>query len=235
MMTTKDKGGFSRPTEATQYEQAQAGCQESLNRLLTHHEGLVYFVVQRQELYGLAYEEALQAGRRGLWRAILGYDLQWGTRFSTYAYVAIIRYVWAAVRGQLKCERRRIPRSILRVYYYEPGVDPAQQQDWADVCQSLLALVSRLPAQQAAVIRGRYGLEGRQPQTQAALGVQMGVSRQRISQLERQALVWLRQPAHSQELRSLLARHNQPQYELADQLAQVWLRRRGGRGRHGRH
>jgi len=41
-----------------------------------------------------------------------------------------------------------------------------------------------------------------------------GVTKQRISQLEIAALVWLRQPAHSQELRSLLARHDQAQYEL---------------------
>jgi hypothetical protein len=44
--------------------------------------------------------------------------------------------------------------------------------------------------------------------------------------------VWLCQPAHSQELRSLLARHEQQQYELADQLAQAWLRRRGGHNGH---
>ena len=59
------------------------------------------------------------------------------------------------------------------------------------------------------------------------------MSGERIRQLQSEALVWLRQPAHSQELRSLLARHTQAQYELADQLAQAWLRKRGGR--HGRH
>jgi len=35
--------------------------------------------------------------------------------------------------------------------------------------------------------------------------------------------------AARQELRSLLGRHSQQQYELADELAQDWLRRRGGR------
>jgi DNA-directed RNA polymerase sigma subunit (sigma70/sigma32) len=115
------------------------------------------------------------------------------------------------------------------LYYYETGVDPAQLQDWEDVRQSLLALVRRLPQQQAAVIGWHYGLEGRLPQTQVEIGAQMGVSHQRVGQLETEALAWLRQPAHSQELRSLLARHSQEQYALADQLAQAWLRRRGGR------
>jgi RNA polymerase sigma factor (sigma-70 family) len=232
MILTKEAGGFSWQTEATHYEQAQAGCKESLNGLLAQHEGLVRYAVNRQELYGLSYEEALQAGRWGLWRAIMGYDVQRGTRFSTYAYIAIIRHVWGAVRGHLRRQGKRVPRPVLRLYYYELGADPAQLQDWEDVRQSLWALVSRLPQPQAEVIRWHYGLESHLPQTQAEIGAQRGVSQQRIAQVETQALTWLRQPAHSQELRSLLARHSQQQYELADQLAQAWLRQRGGR--HGR-
>lgn len=232
-MDLLEEGGSSWATEATQYKQAQAGCQESLNRLLIEHEGLVHYAVDRQELYGLEYEEALQAGRRGLWRAILGYDVERGIRFSTYAYTAIIRYVWAEVRRHMCRQRKQVTLQILGLYYYETGNDPAGQWEWEDVCQSLLKLVSRLPPQQAEVIWWHYGLEGRDAQTQAEVGAQMGVSQQRIGQLETEALTWLRQPAHSQELRSLLARHNQQQYELADQLAQDWLRRRGGRsGRH---
>jgi DNA-directed RNA polymerase sigma subunit (sigma70/sigma32) len=115
------------------------------------------------------------------------------------------------------------------LYYYEAGEDPAQLQDWEDVRQSLLALVGQLPDQQAEIIRLRYGLGGSEAQTQAKIAKGMGVSPQRIGQLETAALVWLRQPAHSQELRSLLARHNQEQYELADRLAQAWLKQRGGR------
>jgi len=228
-MVLLEEGGSSWQTEATQYRQAQAGCQESLNRLLIQHEGLVHYAVDRQELCGLDYEEALQAGRRGLWRAILGYDVERGIRFSTYAYTAIIRYVWAEVRSHLRRQRKQVTLQILGVYFYETGNDPAQLRDWEDVCQSLMKLVSRLPEQQAEVIRWHYGLEGREAQTQAWIGAQMGVNWQRIRRLEAEALTWLRQPAHSQELRSLLARHNQQQYELADQMAQDWLRQRGGR------
>jgi RNA polymerase sigma factor (sigma-70 family) len=227
------KGGGSSPTtEATQYEQAQAGCQASLNWLMAQHEGLVHYAIKRQNLCGLGYEEALQAGRVGLWRAIMGYDPQRGTRFSTYAYLAIIRQVWAEVRGHLVSQRRQVPRAVLGLYLYEPGLDPAGLREWGDVCQSLLALVDRLPLPQAEVIRRHYGLAGQAVQTQAEIGLQMGVSKQRVSQVECAALSWLRQPAHSQVLRSLLGRHNQAQYELADRLAQVWLQRRGGR--HGR-
>ena len=91
----------------------------------------------------------------------------------------------------------------------------------------------RLPEEQAQIIQMHYGLDGYVPHSQPEIAKRFGLTKQRISQLEIAALVWLRQPAHSQELRSLLARHDQAQYELADRLAQEWLRRRGERsGRH---
>jgi DNA-directed RNA polymerase sigma subunit (sigma70/sigma32) len=68
--------GLSGVAEAVLFEQAQAGCRASLNQLMSRHEGLVPFVVRRQALGKLPFAEAAQAGRIGLWRAILGYDPQ---------------------------------------------------------------------------------------------------------------------------------------------------------------
>ncbi len=232
-MISKKESGFSCQAEATLIKQAQAGSQESLNLLLLRHERLVHWVVRRQCLYMLTYKAAIQEGRRGLWHAILGYDPERGNRFSTYAYQAIMRYVWAGVKAEVRRSRREIPTEVLGLYFYENSPDPARLREWEDVRQSLLALVRRLPKAQAQVIQMHYGLDGYVPHSQPEIAKRFGVSRQWISQVEIAALVWLRQPAHSQELRSLLARHDLAQYELADRLAQAWLRRRGGRnGRH---
>ena len=232
-MISKKESGFSCQAEATLIKQAQAGSQESLNLLLLRHERLVHWVVRRQCLYMLTYKAAIQEGRRGLWHAILGYDPERGNRFSTYAYQAIMRYVWAGVKAEVRRSRREIPTEVLGLYFYENSPDPARLREWEDVRQSLLALVRRLPKAQAQVIQMHYGLDGYVAHSQAEIAKRFGVSRQWISQVEIAALVWLRQPAHSQELRSLLARHDLAQYELADRLAQAWLRRRGGRnGRH---
>jgi len=92
--------------------------------------------------------------------------------------------------------------------------------------------VARLPNRLAYVIQAYYGLGGQEAHTLQTIGDELGVTRERVRQLRNEGLVWLRQPAHSQELRSLLARHTREQYELADQLTQAWLRQRGGR--HGR-
>ena len=218
--------------ETTLFAQAQAGCSESLNALMEQHEGLVHLVVRHQWLLSLEYEEALQAGRRGLWRAVLGYDAERDSRFSTYAYLAIMRYVWGDVKAEQRRIKREVPISILALYSYEAGVDPAWLKDQEEIRDSLLALVKRLPEEQQEVISAYYGLRDQEPQSLEAVGKELGMGRGRVWRVRNEALVWLSQPAHSQALRSLLARHNQRQYELADQLAQTWLKRRGGRNGH---
>lgn len=221
--------GLGGDAEATLYEQAQAGDTESLNMLLAQHEGLVRLVVSRQWLAGLPEEEALQAGRHGLWRAVLGYDPQRGTAFSTYAYKAIMRYVWAAVQGELRRRRREMPRAVLGLYFNTTVSDPAWEQEQAEVEQALGELVARLPGRLREVIVARYGLGACEAQTLAQVGLQLGVCGEWVRQLQQEALVWLRQPAHSQEVRSMLERHTHQQYELAEQLAAAWRGRRHGR------
>jgi len=228
-----EKGGSSLHAEATLYRSAQAGCPESLDRLLRQHEGLVRQIVAHQQLCGLPFEEALQAGRIGLWRAIEGYDPQRGTRFSTYAYPAIIRQVWDAVRRKCAWERRQVPEELLGVYFEAKSPDERQEAEWEQVEASLRGMVAGLPERQAEVIRRRYGLEGQARQTLAEIGGEWHVSRQRVYQIEEAALIWLRQPGHSQALRSLLGRHSQGEYEWVERMTQAYLRRRGGRRERG--
>ncbi len=90
--------GHDTVSAATLFRQAQAGCRASLNALMARHDGLVQAVVRRQVLGDLPFAEALQAGRIGLWRAILGYDVKRGTAFSTYAW--LLHYAPGLASGQ---------------------------------------------------------------------------------------------------------------------------------------
>ena len=78
---------------------------QAVEEAMNQHEGLVHAFIQRQGGGEISYEEALQAGRIGLWRAIKGYDPTRGTAFSTYAWVAICNQIRQRVR-ELKRERR---------------------------------------------------------------------------------------------------------------------------------
>jgi RNA polymerase sigma factor (sigma-70 family) len=210
----KGKSGLGKQPGARLFEQAQRGCEDSLNLLLARHEPLVLYAVKRQKLGDLPMEEAVQAGRMGLWGAIQGYDPQKGYQFSTYAYAAIVHQVWAAVKAHCVANKRSHATREWVLFFRHWETGPAERQAEREVQASLQALVARLPERLQRVIIGRYGLDGQKPQSLLELGLE---------------LVWLRHPANSQELRDLLKRHSQQEYEWAEEMAQNWLRRRAGR------
>ena len=208
--------------DAHLFAQAQAGCADSLNRLMTEHDGLVQAVIRKQFLGPLSFAEALQAGRIGLWHAIIGYDPGRGLAFSTYAWPSITRQLWAAVAAAQRPERP-IPSAISA-----PGApsDPVTACEAAAIRATLTDLIACLPAPLSGVIVTHYGLGADPPASFAAIGRRRGLCRERIRQLHAQALIWLRQPAHSYHLRALLERHTVADYESAQAQADAWARRR---------
>lgn len=77
-------------------------------------------------------------------------------------------------------------------------VDPrAERPDLLDFGQwereDLMARIAALPERQAVIIRLRYGLEGeREPLTLRQIGTEIGLSRERVRQLEHKAIKQLR-------------------------------------------
>lgn len=65
-------------------------------------------------------------------------------------------------------------------------------------------LAERLSPREAQILRMRYGLNGREPQTLKEIGKKFGLSRERIRQLERRALRQLRSPESYSQLRAYM-------------------------------
>ena len=68
----------------------------------------------------------------------------------------------------------------------------------------LEALLSELTAREAEVIRRRFGLEDDTPLTLAEIGETMGLSRERVRQIETRALLKLRQPQRRSKVRDYI-------------------------------
>jgi RNA polymerase sigma factor (sigma-70 family) len=232
-MNRKDRavGGPGQPTETALFRRAQAGCRDSLNRLMATHENLVHAVARRQVLGHLPFAEALQAGRIGLWHAILGYDPQRGLAFSTYAWTAIMHHIWQAVKVAERTAVRlepQVPLGRAASSVWETA-DPAETWEAKAVYSAVWELVHRLPEELRLVVVVRYGLTGAGRAFYSRIGAVLGLSAERARQLHTEALIWLRQPAHSQQLRSLLGRHTLAEYEAVEAETQQWLQWRGGR------
>lgn len=207
---------------------AQSGCEECLGRLVCHHEGLVHAVIRRSWVGSTEYDDLLQAGRIGLWRAICGFDPERGTAFSTYAWTIIKRQVWRVVAQEER--RRRAPPLPL-----PPPPDPEASAvaAWqADAIGAALAqALTHLTPRARRVITAAYGLDGQPACSLAAIGRHYGVSRERVRQWRNDALVLLRLPAISGQLADLIDQNDRQAYRRRQALSQRWLRSRRGRGR----
>jgi RNA polymerase primary sigma factor len=60
-----------------------------------------------------------------------------------------------------------------------------------DELRQVLQLVDRLAPRDASVIRLRFGLDGGEPMTLKEIGGRLGLTRERVRQIERQALAQL--------------------------------------------
>ena len=170
----------------------------------------------------MAYADLVQEGRIALWRAVLQYDRRRGTAFSSYAWVAIRNQLWAAERKVHPWDRWLETEAawpsiveIAETGYLQSNIDTALQ-----------ATVAQLPDRLRAVLVWVYGLDGQPPRSMAALGRQWGLTRERIRQLRNEALLLLRLPAYSAELRDLCDQDSRIAYRQALQLNRKGLLRR---------
>jgi len=196
---------------------------QAVQEAMEQHDGLVHAFIRRQGGGDIPYEEALQAGRIGLWHAIRGYDPTRGTTFSTYAWVAICRQIHRRTK-ELSREtdvwRQEIPASWILP-------DPVGELERKLIQSVLLGLVAQLPERLRQVIVGRYGLGDDSPRMLKELGKELGLTGERVRQLQQEALAWLRHPAHSWRLRQVVGKNTAADYRRA--LAQNAALRRSRR------
>jgi RNA polymerase sigma factor (sigma-70 family) len=133
----------------------------------------------------VAYEDLLQEGRMALWQAVLHFDPQRGTAFSTYAGVAIKRRIWVG-RANRPQGRLPLPGPI------DAQVVAGEHLWWAEVREALAEAVSHLPDRLRRVIVAAYGLGGHPPRSLAAIGRECGVTWEAVRHWRNDALLLLR-------------------------------------------
>jgi DNA-directed RNA polymerase sigma subunit (sigma70/sigma32) len=93
--------------------------------------------------------------------------------------------------------------------------DPAGKLEEKLIQEALFDLVGQLPKRLRRVIVGRYGLGEDAPCLLKELGEELNLTRERVRQLQQDALAWLRHPAHSWRLRQLVDENTAADYRRA--------------------
>ncbi len=155
------------------------------------------------------FDELISEGNMSLLQAAEKFDISRGNRFSTYATRAIRNNLYHYV---LDKHRKRQQVNLAEDEVLSGAVQEGPNEQICEsrlnyVRKSLARIMNRLDEQKQAIIRSRFGLDYDQsPLTLKEIANEMGVSRERVRQIQTRAMKELRQWA-DEELIEL------PEYE----------------------
>lgn len=179
------------------------GDQEAKSCLIEHNLRLVVYIARRFENTGVNIEDLISIGTIGLIKAVSTYKLGKNVKLATYAS--------RCIENEILMYLRKINGQKSEVSFDEPlntdwdgnelllsdilGTDSdlVMQPIEADVDRKLLwDAVDKLNERERMIITLRFGLNGKQEQTQKEVADLLGISQSYISRLEKRIIARLK-------------------------------------------
>ncbi len=173
------------------------------NQIVRANLRLVVSIAKRHVGTAESFFELVSDGNMSLMRAVEKFDYSRGNKFSTYATWAIMKNFARTIPGEHRY-RDRFRTSTSEMFATTEddrsdrvGLELAQLRHEA-VVQRILG---RLDEREQEIIVRRFGLRrGEEPLTLKQVGVEMGVTKERIRQIETRALSKLKQAADEEKI-----------------------------------
>lgn len=178
-------------------EQAECALEEAgaiRDRILQSNTRLVMSIVKKFVSPQHSFDDLLSDGIFSLMQAAEKFDYDRGFRFSTYAYRAIARNTYRKINDRQK-ENGRFALNAEELVVSAPDESSSSSvydEAWDRLRGLLAQMMDRLDRRERFIIRSRYALGAhRKVRTFQYLADRLGVSKERVRQLEQRAVTKL--------------------------------------------
>jgi RNA polymerase primary sigma factor len=173
------------------------------NRIIHANVRLVMSIVKQFADDRNRFDDLLSEGISCLIKAVDKFDFDRGFRFSTYATRAVRREVFRLVQRHHR-DRTRFAtgaQELLSQQVNRGSMPEGVEMTWQRVDESICQMLRELDDREKFIVEARYGFDniGEKPTFQR-LGQLLGVSKERVRQIEQRALSKLRNMAQSLRL-----------------------------------
>ena len=168
------------------------------NKIVQSNLRLVVSIAKRHVASTDDFFSLVSDGNMSLIRAVEKFDYSRGNKFSTYASWAIMKNFARTIPNEFKHKDRfRTTTEELFLARQDERIDPYVAETVQRSRQRELSkILNRLDEREQKIITARFGLgRGNEPLTLKQVGEEMGVTKERIRQLEARALAKLRDAA----------------------------------------
>ena len=195
--------GRPKTRDMDEVERLKQQAEDAKNFLIRSNLRLVVSIAKKHMKPNVSFFEMVSDGNMSLLRAIEKFDFTRGFKFSTYASWAIMKnYARSIPAENTQMDRFRTGNDEI----FMQSTDPRTAGLTDELVnhrqhEALMGILSQLPMREREIIISRYGLsEGAAPQTLEQVGSKLGVTKERIRQLESRALEKLRKIAETEHL-----------------------------------
>jgi RNA polymerase primary sigma factor len=194
----------ARASDRDEIEHLQQEALAVKNQLIRANLRLVVALAKRQAGRSSDLSELVSDGNMALIRAVEEFDFSRGFRFSTYATKAIVRVFARAIpreRGH-HCRFVTGHEQVLKTTAHDSEDNDDCESDPREDWKAVEVMFGCLNGREQQVLTSRYGLDGASVQTLAQLGRVLGLTRERVRQIELQAHKKLRKLVLDEPYRS---------------------------------